>query len=1429
MRSLIYLSGLPPPRLRAPGRHCLMSGLLVLLLCTTANSQNPQIVPWQCSAADWRLTFSLAASGDSITDRLFCYVMNDLPDSFQPQSGIIINRSGSVLPVHISSLGNKAFQALSVLPPCPDNEADTLSLYLSDAPQCDTLNFQCDTLWASVQMEDTNQNGLPDRIRLSNGITELLRRINESQQKLFTGLQAGKNSLRMQCDTSQPPCVTSNLCSGMLSSGTSMTIRKQGTSTDYSIQFNRPITGHCIKKTAAAADVTLDFAPAPAIPFTVKLRYLIPKGLPFVQQSIIAIPDSSDIEYFIPNDCPVYWAERAFYTPAAFYHKMYSNAYGWDSLWQKWNTNMRYLILSDSSHQLALGSLLHNKGVIRINKPSPLCFDMFDSYGYHADGLCLRNCYAAGQTDDLIRQCNAACLTVNQLSTENKICNILYPNNMDIIPGDDSLRVMVSTPAADSLLPPVLSMLLVSPDSMLYTLLPVPLQGSKLWQSSVLTFPNPSDTGVWTLMVQCDTSLIQRKFVVRNFVHPCLFFDTSDVTHYRGSRFTGFHQTLWNGLLNEINSIRYYYNNGSAPIQTGANAMDIRGYEHRMQALAFRLLLEWNETDWNILRAYVFNIMNYPEWGYEEGLYDQAFNNLDLTHSQFLMGLACAYDWLYPRWNQSERRQLREFIRKEANDWTHPSYGSYYMRKYPVIDWSTRSTLTNNHYWINNAAIEMAARLLDGEVPADERNRWLDCTIFNLQQVARALPPDGGSHEGPGYHAYGFQNLAKWMAARRKACGWSPIDTSLWLKRASDYELGSMIHGSKLPQDRYLLANFADCPLLGWSMPRYYMALAADILQDPLAQWITKQYYENFTNPWTYIFYNDSIEAISADSLPRFARFDTLGLVFHRSSWSGDNNYLAFKCGAMMGGHAQPDLNSFILARKGIPLAIDPGYSYKKYTAEHNTLLVSQTGQVNEGTQWLSAPPYYRDGKLTSVRQAGGFLHASGNASASYIEPELQTFKRDLIMMDTVFFLLLDEVAGSDTLQYDCLLHGVQWKLYPGTWSYLRPIRNENTFSAINAGWRHNTLGMQLGIFPLYSAFTATLDTFRYVPETKPEGGYNSDFSYYNYGFMLKQQITARYGRIRNLLVATDSCELNVICSNDSCLKLSGCFPGMLTALFEAAADSMQQAGTKGICLLHAYDSLHWRLWAGNGRIWTTPECTLGIRHGNCLVSRNGNILDGKSWCSTADTLSFDFPAMTPVMLIDSVQAALTHADQGYEACIPPGNHSILWVDSADYYHDYTVNGHIVYANSQQTSLAAVRVFLCDTLRNKLDSTLSSSSGSFQFPHIPSGQYRIYCRPELPAGGINSTDALQILRHFVRLSTLEGLYALAADVDHNQYINSLDALYVQKYFTGQLQSFPAGPWISGEAGFTVDNQGVTVIVPALCTGDVNGSYIPFIP
>jgi hypothetical protein len=100
-------------------------------------------------------------------------------------------------------------------------------------------------------------------------------------------------------------------------------------------------------------------------------------------------------------------------------------------------------------------------------------------------------------------------------------------------------------------------------------------------------------------------------------------------------------------------------------------------------------------------------------------------------------------------------------------------------------------------------------------------------------------------------------------------------------------------------------------------------------------------------------------------------------------------------------------------------------------------------------------------------------------------------------------------------------------------------------------------------------------------------------------------------------------------------------------------------------------------------------------------------------------------------------------------------------------------------------------------------------------------------RSEKPWGGGNSTDALLILKHFVHMITLTGLYAEAGDVDNSGGINSLDALLTARRFIGSITSFAAGDWVFENPTISVPIPGTyTQNVGALCTGDVNGSFTP---
>jgi plastocyanin len=123
--------------------------------------------------------------------------------------------------------------------------------------------------------------------------------------------------------------------------------------------------------------------------------------------------------------------------------------------------------------------------------------------------------------------------------------------------------------------------------------------------------------------------------------------------------------------------------------------------------------------------------------------------------------------------------------------------------------------------------------------------------------------------------------------------------------------------------------------------------------------------------------------------------------------------------------------------------------------------------------------------------------------------------------------------------------------------------------------------------------------------------------------------------------------------------------------------------------------------------------------------------------------------------------------------------------------------------------------------------TTTDLQGHYSFSNLALGTYVLDGTSAKPWGGVNSADALQILRHFVNLTPLQGIRRLAANVDGSPAVNSVDALYTTRRFVGVVNAFPAGDWVFKKD--TVIVNGTSNIVrnlQALCYGDVDGSYVP---
>ncbi|HRY31556.1 MAG TPA: PKD domain-containing protein [Bacteroidales bacterium] len=157
-----------------------------------------------------------------------------------------------------------------------------------------------------------------------------------------------------------------------------------------------------------------------------------------------------------------------------------------------------------------------------------------------------------------------------------------------------------------------------------------------------------------------------------------------------------------------------------------------------------------------------------------------------------------------------------------------------------------------------------------------------------------------------------------------------------------------------------------------------------------------------------------------------------------------------------------------------------------------------------------------------------------------------------------------------------------------------------------------------------------------------------------------------------------------------------------------------------------------------------------------------------------------------------------------------------------------TLSGVLAYQNAGNTGMPYTYINLLDGQGNLVATTMTQPDGTYFFDDLPNGTYQLVPIAGDAGGGVNATDALVALRHFVHLTTLTGLYFIAADVDQNAVVNAIDALMISKKFTGQLSAFPAGDWYFEQPVLELNGY-VNHIhhLHCICYGDCNGSYNPW--
>jgi hypothetical protein len=434
-----------------------------------------------------------------------------------------------------------------------------------------------------------------------------------------------------------------------------------------------------------------------------------------------------------------------------------------------------------------------------------------------------------------------------------------------------------------------------------------------------------------------------------------------------------------------------------------------------------------------------------------------AFGNRDLMVGHLLLSLALMDDLLRDVFDAEFEQALRQALVSQARqahaDLTNPeAFPSY--------------SYEQNHMIIPICGLGLAAMDLGDDEKAS--GAWAAFAREFLEKSFDVLAKDGWFFEGVGYWCFTMQFPICYATALKRTTG-----ERLFTKPIFNYA-GQYLAHNVLPDSRFVF-DFADWgPRLhhdgigfqfGYDLPwhtlptyllRSLLLLLAHEQKEPFwSDFLQRLPKSSVANPIDGTFQllapesPTNRDAATAATLPTSHYFPDMEVLHWRSSWNDPAaTALAFKSGPPAGhylgsllsqhpewhlelGHAHPDAGSFLLFSQGAFLANDTGYTGKKETADHNSILVDGIGQHKGGTPWstFAAKPYAEYDKihLENVWHTPQVAAATAVFEAAYDDAlQLREMRRHLILVDGRFLVIRDVIRSALPHEYEWRLHSDQ-------------------------------------------------------------------------------------------------------------------------------------------------------------------------------------------------------------------------------------------------------------------------------------------------------------------------------------------------------------------------------------------------------------------
>lgn len=520
-------------------------------------------------------------------------------------------------------------------------------------------------------------------------------------------------------------------------------------------------------------------------------------------------------------------------------------------------------------------------------------------------------------------------------------------------------------------------------------------------------------------------------------VHPRLLFGPEDLPRLRANYQHPSMKIYRKALLGYLNAAR------SLPQQftflTDATDAQRHGL-WRIPTLAYHYLMTGDEASLRAAIDYMRLLEKLEHWEMTREL------DSGMGAANIMIGAALAFDWLYdrlePEFRERFRRKLIEMARRMY-------YGGHLMRNPGPHYW--QQDPQNNHRWHRNAGLLLAVlAAYRGEV-----DDWiLTKAAKEVQFVVNWLPEDGSSHESPTYLIFGGSHLLLAVEASDRCLGTRLLEHPFfksvghfWAQTVTPGLDGFFYYGDSAgePGKGYLYFLYR----LASHFKQYDIQALLDVL--------TQRGVEP-NNAWFALMWRDpELVGGRIENLPKRAVFPDLGLVILREGWDKGCAGLMFKCGPLGGlklnefrnanayryinvAHDDPDANSFVLYKNGALLAETDRYSYRKFSGNHNTILVNGRGQAAIGRSDVShwnqpatgSTDMTKQARLMVFKDEGEIVIVEGEAGGAYpplkaekdrkASPGLERFRRTIVWVEGQYVLILDDVRVSQPADISWLI-----------------------------------------------------------------------------------------------------------------------------------------------------------------------------------------------------------------------------------------------------------------------------------------------------------------------------------------------------------------------------------------------------------------------